>query len=53
MESNRTRKTQQELASLDNALREVRGVGLEPHLKLEEGMMGGTLADRNARPEPV
>jgi len=36
--SNKTRKAQ-ELASLDNALREVRGVGLNQ--KLEEGMMGG------------
>lgn len=53
MDSHKTRRAQQELGSLDNALREVRGVGLEPHQKLEEGMMGGSLAERNARPEPV
>jgi len=39
--SNKSRKTQQELASLDNALREVRGVSLNQ--KLDQGMMGGAL----------
>jgi hypothetical protein len=50
MESNKSRKGQQDLASSDNALREVRGVSLATQLvdgfvpkKLDQGMMGGAL----------